>query len=326
MGVDSRNFAPLQNTPFEYLYALRWDSMYSLLLKIVRGQLTDFITDIQQNTEDYILSVTWYPFNLSYFGVFSNRTLTIGKKTFSDLTYKSVRMKPVIPIARVPRRSREFNNFLDFAPYTKMTLQVPFFEKFDIEPRDLYGHYIEVYMAVDLSKNQATCFLYRDNNYLIDSRTVTIGVDIPLGKTNEAEQKRNNVLQTISAIGGAVGVAVGSATGNPLITGASVGLLTKNITTGLQNNVDRLSGFKGSNGGRDFLTVDKRIILMIEQPQFVKRPSMSLKGKVLNETRTLNTLSGYTECDIVHFEPHDTLMTEEEIDDIITQLERGVYL
>ena len=326
MGVDTKSYAVMENTPFEYLYALKWNDVYSLLLKIVRGTLTGFVTDIQQNTEDYILGITYYPFNLSYFGTFQEENLCIGKKVFSDLKYKTITMRKVINIGTVYRRSREFNNFLDFAPYTKMTLQVPFFEKFDIDPRDVYEHYIEIYMSVDLAKNQATCFLYRDNNYLIDTRSAVLGIDIPLGKTNEAEQKRNNLLQTISAIGSVGGIAVGAVTGNPLITGASVGLLTKNITTGLQNNVDRLSGFKGSNGGRDFLSVDKRIILMIERPQLIKRPSMSLKGKVLNETRALNTLSGYTECDIVHFEPHDTLMTEEEIDDIITQLERGVYL
>ena len=71
------------------------------------------------------------------------------------------------------------NCFLDYEPYTKMTLQLPFFKPISLSPSMVYDHTITANYRIDI----LTGFLYVDvfaGNVLVTSMSTNVKTDIPI--------------------------------------------------------------------------------------------------------------------------------------------------
>ena len=222
--------------------------------------------------------------------------------------------------------SRRFNNYLDFNPYTKIFLQIPYFGLIEINPIDAYKGTITVYLMVDIRTGNATIYINNKDDVTIEQKTVKAGMDISIGKTNAEDISRNNILHAISLISD-IGITVaGGVSGNPIVAGTGISLLTKNVTETINNNVSKLTSITGGGESRDKHVQDGEIYLITETVQDVSYPDSSLKGKPTKDNKDLGELTGYTEIGKINFNPNGEDIYDDEINEIVDLLRSCVIL
>ena len=311
-----------------------------LICKISEYQLHRFLTDLTAGTitgynltnfftemSSYVTKAMYIPIDVDKFGNFlpSSPDIVMGNKAFAyennelQYMYSYVKYFEFTP-------SRNFNNFLDFAPYTRFRLYIPYFPIIDLDPQVIYGHTVECYLSLDFRNGKFKTYIYIDDTELIESRETNIGIEISIGKSNEDDIRRNNVLQSISMLGSLVTMGVGVATENPIAIGAGVGMVTKSVTGAIGNNISRLTGYQGGNGSVTELSVDKNPKIIIEQPQNVSVPQLSIKGGVCRKNLALSGVTGYTEIGQIIFNPNNSDIYNDEINEITELLRDGVIL
>lgn len=216
-----------------------------------------------------------------------------------------------------------FNSFLDYGNYTRIELLVPFCSNVRVNANEVMGKYLHCYGVVDFGTGKITSFIYKsDSNVhfhnsetLVTTTTGTIGLDIPLTMTNDAELVKNAVSVGTSLVGS---VATSFATGNalPLISGAISGAMSfqEHITrSGMPNGI---SSFYGDPLFRAYITRTNPIY---------PTNYNSLKGKPSGASAVLNTLTGFTSIKECHLENFSNA-TKTEIDEIYSLLKQGVIL
>ncbi len=334
MSIDTTKYANYYATPSEFSYLLDWSQSWTILDNLIKGTLTGYdVSGFFQSNSDYVTNLRYYPFEVSKIcnDVLQSTTgLHLGKASFTQFTPYIIRNQSSAPVKKWFEfsLSRYFNNFLDFAPYTKVKLMVPFFDSFDLPLEICYTQTkIEGYLTLDVKTGLMRFSLFTGGGLFLFDKTIKIGIDIPLGKSNAEEIQRNNVLQAISFGGSLFGLGLGVASGNPLITAGSAGLLTKNIAQAMNNNVDRLSSYQSNSGDNTSLSCDKDIRLLIERPKDVRFPDIAIKGRVCRRKTTLDNLkNNYTEIGDIIFNPSNEVIYDDEISEIVDLLKSGVIL
>lgn len=316
---------------------------FSLFLNdIVCGDINGYaLSNLFQDHASYVVRALFFPFDLTKlynYTLFTDNTynIKIGKIDVNASTYSyddSHRVAGVSDLSTSGTKpkwfevnvTRTYNNFLDFAPYTKIFLQVPFFGLIEIEPIDAYVGTLSAYLIVDIRSGSATLYIENSNGMIVE-KTSRVGVNISLGKTNAEEIERNNVLQTISFISQVGVLAGGIASGNAVATGSGLALMTKTVTDAINNNVTRLTSLTGSGDSRDKQCQANEIYLIIEQPQNVSVPQLSIKGGVCRKNLALSGVTGYTEIGQIIFNPNNSDIYNDEINEITELLRDGVIL
>ena len=300
--------------------------------KILDGTVTGYsLSSFFQEDSDYIVGITYYPIRTDLFitgQITTLQTVTIGSKlaTLSDYTKEIVTYANFISLGSVTI-NKQFNNFLDYEPYTKVRLYVPYFEIIDLPMEECYGKAVDLFLAMDFTTGKGTLYVYTNMGAnLITSKTAQIGIKLPLGKTNAQEQQRNKILNGIDAFTGFGGLVLGAETGSGVVTGGSVGMIGRTIKNELNNNVSRLKSYHGGMGGFDMLAVDKTCYVIIESPKNITYPNRSIKGGVCKQNKTLSAISGYTEIGEIHFNPSGYEIMDDEISEVIDLLHTGVIL
>lgn len=343
MGLNNTDYGVYNSNLLEWQYGMDSSMFFSLTDAIIKGTIQgsggfgigNFFTEYS----DYLVKWQYFFINIRY--LFSHvmvQSITIGKKNYSGYTAYSLNNNSYVPSQKLftYTPSRNFNNFLDFKPYTKITLQVPYFEQIELDPQAIYGHTVDGYINVDRFSGHATLYVMLDGNtgVLLETREAQLSIELPLGSSNENEQSRNRILNAIRLGGSALALA----SGNPVGIASGIALGTNALVTGLSNEVDRMTGYKGSQGFRDQIATDTTIRVIIERPQNVTVPNYSLIGKPYNENITLFALrgTGFTRVEEIHFniENMNVLaensniegITTNEIDLIVSKLKEGVYL
>lgn len=336
MGRDTRTYTMFQSmteasNPMLF-NATGTTDLEHFLEDYISGTISQFrVTDFFRSTSDYVVDLFFLPLDISLWGTLMNDFVYIGNhqytayacKTFMSQVYSSS-----IELFNFTV-SRQFNNFLDFAPYTKIKLYVPFFETIELNPLKVYGKTVKGYVSIDIRTGNYALYIYvvdGANEYLIETKQTNVAIKIGIGFTNQSEIMRNNVLNSVSLIGSGVNLAMGVATENPISASAGIGMVTKTASHILETNVEHLKSYKGANGNFTELCVDKNITLIIERPQDVKYPDRSLKGGVCRENLSLSLVTGYTEIGEIHFNPNGEDIYDDEIAEIEQLLRDGVVL
>lgn len=334
--MDTRNFEMVFGTienKGERLYFDNTTLTNTFLNDLIAGTVTDFsITNFFTNITDYVTAVKYIPLNLAKFlsgdQQFGSEYLHLGTQVFTDYQFKTIYPKTWQAKIQLFTKtiSRTHNNFLDFAPYTKVSLYVPYFELIELDPVLVMGKTITGYVSLDVKSGMLSLYIENGDGVLVCYKSSHIAIDLSLGKGNMEDINRNNILQTIGLVGSLTGLGIGVASGNPLITAGSIGLATKNVAQAMTNNVEHLKSYHGGNGNRTELVCDKNIKLIIETVKDIKRPLPALKGLVLKQSSGLDTITGYTEISYINFNPSNNAIMEDEIDEIVGLLRDGVIL
>lgn len=151
--------------------------------------LTDFKGT---NPYEYINSVVWFPFNVTASNVYAD--IIMG-------AYNSGMNKPIIELNNnntvlnfgTVHIKRTFNDFRDYAPYTKLQLDIPFCGKVELDTKVFMNHDLSLYIFYDITSGKCTALIYRDN-LLYQTLDGVCGVNIPLTAVNMA-QYQNAIAQ-----------------------------------------------------------------------------------------------------------------------------------
>lgn len=225
-------------------------------VNILWGQPKSFYDAIQiagrQNTSifDYIASLRAYPFGISTVaGAGSSSKIFMGtgaefKKV--DGTEYNVKTLPapfvsgsmcVFSLDEIPGWR---NNFLDYSPYTKLALYLPYAGTIDLDTQQVAAFSeistatLRVEFAIDFTSGTLTYFVRTDGGYLVAVKNIKVGVDMPVGGNDNIQQSVNMLRSTYdnakTLIGGTASLVVSAASKN--VAGLASAALTAPFTIG----------------------------------------------------------------------------------------------
>lgn len=306
------------------------DEFKHFMSDFLDGTITNYsFSGFLQNNNDYVVKASYVPLELEHFmvGYTGPRTsnMTLGKVDLPS--YECFGFSYWKSYLKIFSQSitRTYNNFLDYSPYTRYYLYVPYFNIIEIEPERVYGHTLDCYLSFDAISGILKLFLYLDDNKLLSSQSIKISIDVPVGKTNAQEIDRNNIMNAISTIGSLVGMGIGAYSGNALITAGSAVKFTSAINNAIKTNI-KTASTQGMNGNFCDLGIDKTIRLIRETVSNVTKPNASLVGLPCNQNYTLSLLTGYTKVGNINFNPSGYEIYNDEISEIVELLKSGVIL
>lgn len=264
------------------------------------------------NPFQYIVSCMWFPGAASIYGSTST-TIKVG---YWDTGVTAVMVSALADIRFVtgtipdhPQISR--GAYLNYAPYTTITLYCPPFGEIPIDPTFLRtGKYLYAKVIIDTITGLATIRVtFRANGsapYAAKAcaeKTAMMGVPIQLA-------------QILADYSGAVSSVTGGIGGGYI--GILTGLIGATIDTAINSQAPKVSS-NGANGSFINFALDPDLV--VEHRLLVNEDLADL-GRPLMEKRKINTLSGYIKCAEAHFSGS---CYEQERDDINSFLTAGFY-
>lgn len=213
-------------------------------------------------------------------------------------------------------------SFMDYSPYVKIHLFLPFIGFVNLGTDDLMGGSISVTYHVDVLSGDCIAFISHSVKGVLYTYNGNCRAEIPLTAQNNTGILRNYYESVAGIIPSTVnGAMSGGAAG--AASGAVGGALNaaSNIVLNSKPTYQRSGSLAGSAG---LMGVQKPFIV-IERPNIsVPNNVEHYAGQTSNITMFLGTCSGYTVCEYVHLE--GIAATTEEIAEMETLLGAGVYL
>lgn len=328
-------FNPNQTTYYNLLNSLRFQNKYvtntlgitSLASYLSTIATSDVFGKLFNSPQEYIVSVRAYPFDLKKlnFGVMATQNLILGTEDTGVEMKQFNLVKPSVNLGTFAISSKYAYSYLDYAPYTKITLWLPYIAFVELDVNEVMGHVLTVDYAVDLNTGEVTASISRVDTptpYVIKTETGKIGIDVPLGSTNAREIQKQLFTATLG-IGSSI-VSMGTSE-KGFTSGGIVGAglkTTASMFNALQQHYHRGNG---SLQGMNNLPLPQSIYIIYERNNLIYSP-IQVKGKPLQEQRELNEIHGYTEIGKFWEVMNLGSATRDEVEEIKNILQSGVYL
>lgn len=202
----------------------------------------------------------------------------------------------------------EYDNFLDFEPYTKVQIYLPFYGCAMLDSSLVVGRSISIKYIIDVITATAKIKIIHDNKTLYEFKT-SCGSDLPITSSNRASVEMGYLS---SAVGMGVSVASGNVIG-ALASGLSMAQSQFHSST--SGNVSGVLNFHDS----------RMVTVLVDRPVYTELLNFNkMHGRMCNLSKKLRNLSGFTKCaDNVQI-PFNCL--DEERTMIIEQLVNGVII
>lgn len=324
MGLVGHNNTPLSQLTYLSNALIKDDTLASYVVNILVFPFQmSFLTDSTRERTNKILIKD----DTSSVELGGNNILYPESNTLNPIVVRNITF------------TRQHNNFLDFEPYSKYEMYVPFYGWIELPSYELFKDSNSVTLQVIYFPNSEnnSCDIViatQDNTRVIAEVSCQIGVEIAVNTTNQERinrEKSANLLNSIvGASSGALSGVVGSLFGGymaPMYAVSGFNQFISSITSGISKDMTLLpsanskvgSGYASMVGERDIwlkTTTSKEI----EFDNYNK-----LVGRPLEEDRVLNTLYGFTKIGGVHIENIETA-TRVEIEEIDNLLRQGVLL
>lgn len=310
--------------------------------------LDAFLTN---NPIDAIVSVKKYPL-LSVPHAENLENIYLGKYQTGAAGYALAMQQARYNFEGIPIFPKFGNCFLDYSPYTKMQLYVPFCGTIDIDAADFMGRTLSVEMVIDFITGAVTAYVLA-NQLVVTSLTGNCGIDIAITGTEQSTVSaalENAILQDKSARGNyALKGSVGSMLTNP------IGNIT-HPTTAIENRFSTKMQTMQANYNLQHVEMPLRQIgnasplnswelefvcrLIIYYPDgecisfnATNEPSLitekvesfgAVNGFATVETSTLSSFTGFTQVSDADLSGISATDTEKEM--LLSLLQSGVYL
>lgn len=141
-------------------------------------------TFLTNNPIDAIVSVKKFPLSSVPHGE-DPENVYLGKVRTGAAGYPLAMQQARYNFEGIPIFPKFGNCFLDYAPYTKMQLYVPFCGTIDIDAADFMGRTLSVEMVIDFITGTVTAYVLA-NELVVTSLTGTCAIDIPITGTEQA--------------------------------------------------------------------------------------------------------------------------------------------
>lgn len=302
------------------------------------NDFTDLIAKVEGLYNDVasaVLMVRFYPVEYEWITGISvssaptdNISVGMIEKQGAVPTIDQTNPSPIRDIGHV-HIPKKYESFCDLAPYTQLSVYLPWHGFVDLDIDILMGHDLYVKGIYDYLSGTLQYLLYYDNKMLINSFVVKLAMDIPI--TLQTKNDRDSaIFQNVSnTLSGIIGAGMTLATGNP------VGML---VGANALNNQPasapmRVMGSVGETGG---YYAPQQCYIILRRPTIQgsdgSEDSQNLTtwyknvGKMCGYGWTLSKLSGLTICYSPRIEFKNSTPLQSEIDEIYSLLEKGVIL
>lgn len=206
-----------------------------------------------------------------------------------------------------------WGNALDYAPYTKASIYLPFIGTQELNIDDVMGRTVGVIYNIDLLSGACACLITCDGSVMYNFSGNVIS-QIPVSGKNALEMYKS----VISAVTNTA-LAVGTGAGGAVLAGEAVsnGL----SVMGSKMTVQRGGTISATNG---VLGVKFPYITILRANQSLPADFHYFKGYPSNITGKISDLSGYTEVEYVHVTGINA--TENELEMIENILKEGFII
>ena len=214
------------------------------------------------------------------------------------------------------------NNFLDYEPYTSLSLYLPFCGSCNLDANLFVGKTVNVDYYFDIFSGDVIANVYA-NGTLYKTLSGNFTISQPITSQNVGLQKDTVIKGAVGVATNMLGTAGFAMSGN--ISGAlsgAVGATISSISTYTHLNGISPVATKGG-GGRSIFYTCKNIILYKSTAIENHGAYEKYRGKVCNYDSKLSECHGYTVVDNPHIE---IKCTNTEKDEITKLLEQGVIL
>lgn len=274
------------NSLFAYLFG---NNIYQA------GSITEIGEDLFKslfNPFQYIVSCLWLPGYPSSYGSNTGNVI-VGYWTTNVTAYLvSAITEARYVTAEVPNHPQiSRGSFLNYAPYTKITLYCPPFGSIPIDPYfTRTGRYLYAKTLVDVATGEAVINVtFRANtsavwnNKVCATKSARMGVPI-------------QIAQVLSDYSGSVGSVLNGASSGSL-AGIISGVIGGAVQSAIATQTPNVST-SGSNGS--FNTFTDEPALVVEHYKIADEDNANF-GRPLMSTRTISTIPGYIKCVDGHF-------------------------
>lgn len=230
----------------------------------------------------------------------------------------------------------KYNSFLDYAPYTKVEIYLPYIGFVQLDTNVVMGKEISIQYVVDYFSGKCTAFIIVGDNVIMECDG-TIGVDIQVGGGQGAEIARNMLKLGIGAVAGAVSLGAGAITagataktaGSASSIASTVGAGTAFLGTTAVNAI-QAGQVHVSKGGATQPAINfyapQQCYLVITRPNVVEPAGYAMYfGKPCAHQYLLSVLDGFTVVEDIHLEGLSSA-TVDEATEIERLLKAGVIL
>lgn len=169
--LDAANVAKLSTDLFDICDDMSTGSDYSFFDSKVKANM------LTQSPIDSIVSLIRYPFTPTHGS--TKQPVKLGRFEASAEGYPISNAIQTITFAGVDIFPRFGNNFLDYEPYTKYEVYVPFCDTVELSAADILGHTLNVRLVVDLFTGVCTGYILADS-LCIETTSGNVGVSLPL--------------------------------------------------------------------------------------------------------------------------------------------------
>ena len=203
---------------------------------------------------------------------------------------------------------RKYNNFLDFEPYTKVQIYLPFYGCAMLDSSLVIGRTITIKYIIDVITATAKIKIIHADKTLYEFKT-TCGSDLPITSSNRASVE-------MGYLSSGVGMGVSLASGNIIGAIASgLSMAQSQYHSSTSGNVSGVLNFHDS----------RMVTVLVDRPVYTElRNFNKTHGRVCNLSKTLRDLRGFTKCAENVQIPFNCL--DEERTMIIEQLTNGVII
>lgn len=324
----------IQSVGYGYFSNTTMGTLYALKNKLDLEKITQWLLTQTEKIDvaNNVVSLKEIPFSLSTLGITPIDTnLHIGG---TPVTYQGDNVvvgeivAPTLPTLSIvfadfdiPRLS---GTFLDYSPYTKYELLVPFAPSPISLPDWCVNKNVKAIFLYDIYTT-ACQYVIECNGERICSVSGNFGIDRPFSAQNVALKDSARLSAQIGTASSVLGGVMSGATGNVggIISGAigGVSALSQMILSGKQNYMYTV----GANGDSSTVGLYHAAHLKITRTLSAEDENfVHIYGKPLCKVRKLSSLSGYTKCDNVN--TSGLTCSESEKQMIKNLLESGVHI
>ena len=276
---------------------------------------------VGKNPFDNIIGLQQFPIDLSTQALGSAENIVIDTW---DTNVSAIKVNGCIPSRLIGRYTidRQYNNFLDFEPYTTAELYIPMCGRIQLPLNYLMGKSFEVFFIQDIENGACKAIVKCDQ---ISAEIVgDLSESVVITAQNQGIKKQSIMDSAISAAGCIASTAVSGLTDN--IGGAAAGAAA--YMSGIAGTIAAFNAnysiIKGASTAKcNFINVPTCYIK-------ITRPTVELPanyghtvGYVANITKKLSEVHGYTICNNPDVQCN---LTAAEKQKLKNYLQSGVYL
>jgi hypothetical protein len=244
-------------------------------------------------------------------------TMTVAAKQFVSVDCGSITVKP------------HWGAYLDYDPYTKSFIYLPFIGMHPVSTDDIMGRTIHIKYNVDILSGACTAFI-ESSGVVLYQFIGQVSSCIPITGDNFS-----SVINGVLGIAGSVGAMVATGgfsapasvaeaglgtaytAGHFISAGAAIGQDVMNMKPSIEK-----SGAMSGTGG--IMGVKNPYLIMLRPNAAIPGGQNQFSGYPSHITARLSDLTGYTEVEMIHLE--NIPCTEKEQEEILHYLAGGVIL